>query len=326
MRPAFSVLFLTTLIGVGQGLLIAMVAGQFYFVIGAPDLKASGGYYALGSLIALGFLATGLLASFFHLSHPERGMRAISRWRTSWLSREVILLPLVMGAAFIYGLLHFFDFSPVLLTFGNRKALDLGMAAGFIAAGLAGLLFITTGMIYACVRFIPQWASFWTVVNYLLMGLASGFTLAAAYSGMAGSPFTGFMAVTALGLTLLAGVCRLLSLLRNAKLKNAVTLKSAIGHHHDRIRQISRGFMGGSFNIHEFFHPGKPEMVGRLAYLSLVLAFGVPAGLLASGWFNGGGLILAAAFLIQYIGLLIERWVFFAEGRHIQNLYYQGMA
>jgi DMSO reductase anchor subunit len=326
MRPAFSVLFLTTLIGVGQGLLIAMVAGQFYFVIGAPDLKASGGYYAFGSLIALGFLAAGLLASFFHLSHPERGMRAITRWRTSWLSREVILLPLVMGAAFLYGVLHFFDFSPVLLTFGNRKALDLAMAAGFVAGGLSGLLFITTGMIYACVRFIPQWASFWTVGNYLFMGLASGFTLAAVYSGMMKSPFTSFMVIAALGLTLLAGGCRLWSFIRNAKMKNAVTLKSAIGHHHDRIRQISRGFMGGSFNIEEFFHPGKPEMVGRLAYLSLILAFGLPAGLLASAWLGGGVAVLAAAFVIQYLGLFIERWVFFAEGRHIQNIYYQGMA
>jgi DMSO reductase anchor subunit len=231
-----------------------------------------------------------------------------------------------MGAAIIYGVLHFFDFSPVLLTFGNRKALDLAMAAGFIAAGLAGLLFITTGMIYACVRFIPQWASFWTVVNYLLMGLASGFTLAAAYSGIMKSPFTSFMVTAALGLTLLAGASRLWSFLRNAKMKTALTLKSAIGHHHDRIRQISRGFMGGSFNTEEFFHPGNPEMVGRLAYLSLILAFGIPAGLLASGWLGGGVAVLIVAFITQYLGLLIERWVFFAEGRHIQNLYYQGMA
>lgn len=29
------------------------------------------------------------------------------------------------------------------------------------------------------------------------------------------------------------------------------------------------------------------------------------------------------AFLVQYVGLLAERWHFFTEGKHPQNLYYQ---
>ena len=32
------------------------------------------------------------------------------------------------------------------------------------------------------------------------------------------------------------------------------------------------------------------------------------------------------AFLTQYLGLLIERWYFFVEARHPQNLYYQSIA
>jgi len=35
---------------------------------------------------------------------------------------------------------------------------------------------------------------------------------------------------------------------------------------------------------------------------------------------------LASAFLLQYAGLLAERWYFFAEARHPQNLYYQAIA
>jgi DMSO reductase anchor subunit len=33
--------------------------------------------------------------------------------------------------------------------------------------------------------------------------------------------------------------------------------------------------------------------------------------------------LLAAAFLTQYVGLLMERWFFFAQANHPQNLYYQ---
>jgi DMSO reductase anchor subunit len=29
------------------------------------------------------------------------------------------------------------------------------------------------------------------------------------------------------------------------------------------------------------------------------------------------------AFPVQYLGLLAERWLFFAQARHPQNLYYQ---
>src|SRR6185295_4384679 len=92
MRPAFSVVFFTTLIGAGQGLFVALwlleAAGRF----GGAPLQA-GRFYALGGLIALALLAAGFTASFFHLGRPERAWRTAAMWRTSWLSREVIVLP-----------------------------------------------------------------------------------------------------------------------------------------------------------------------------------------------------------------------------------------
>jgi DMSO reductase anchor subunit len=33
--------------------------------------------------------------------------------------------------------------------------------------------------------------------------------------------------------------------------------------------------------------------------------------------------LLGLAFILQYIGLLAERWFFFAQANHPQNLYYQ---
>ena len=82
MHPAFSVIFLTTLIGAGQGLFLALYTGQLYSVIKVLPSQDSANFYAYGSLIAVGLLLLGLLASFFHLGHPERAWRSASQWRT----------------------------------------------------------------------------------------------------------------------------------------------------------------------------------------------------------------------------------------------------
>ncbi len=326
MRPAFSVLFLTTLAGIGQGLLVALVAGQWYFVIGTGQSVESSAFYADGALLALAFLGLGLFASFFHLANPQRAWRSATRWRTSWLSREVLLLPAVMGVAALYAAVQWFGLKPVLLTFSNQKSLDLTMAVGFVAAGAALVLFVATGMIYACVRFIREWASSWTVINFIVLGLASGFTCGTLYAAWVGSLLTDFMVVGALAFTLLGLATRGWQAWRNRRLKPRSTLKSAIGIRHEPIRQLTQGFLGQSFNTTEFFAPGGADAVKALTAAFLFLAFALPAALLAGGWATGERAFFIAAFVIQYSGLLAERWVFFAQGRHVQNLYYQARA
>lgn len=310
MKPAFSVIFLTTLIGAGQGLLIALTAGQLYAGGG------SGGFYALGGALALALLCLGLVASVFHLSNPQRGWRAATRWRTSWLSREVILLPALCGLAFLYAVIHAFGWAPVVIRLGNGAALDLPLVLGLLVTLASLALFVCTGMIYACVRFIRQWASGWTVVNYLMMGLASGFTLAAAYAQLQDNALAGFLSGSAALLTLLALATRAFQLWQNAIGQPRSSLKSAIGVHHAQIRQVTQGFMGSSFNTVEFVAPGGAETVKGLSVFFLAVAFVAPAALLLAG-------LPVLAFLCQYVGLLAERWVFFAAGSHVQNLYYQ---
>jgi DMSO reductase anchor subunit len=82
--------------------------------------------------------------------------------------------------------------------------------------------------------------------------------------------------------------------------------------------------MGGSFNTREFFHGRPREVVRAFRWALLVLVFPVPALLIAASAPSAAG--LAAAFLLQYAGLLAERWYFFAEAKHPQNLYYQAIA
>jgi DMSO reductase anchor subunit len=289
MKPAWSVVLFTTLAGAGQGLFLALVAG-----------RASGSLAAAGSAASLLLLAGGLAASFFHLGHPERAWRSAAMWRTSWLSREVILLPVFMAAVFAWGAAHYLGVSE-----GITFPLGIG------AALLAVALFVCTGMIYTCLRFLQEWHTPLTVVNYALLGTASGLTLAAV------------LQPSYVPAALLAGavayLMRIASLARNARLRPRSTLASAIGVKHPRIAQIAQGAMGGSFNTREFFHGRPREAMRAVRWTFLALLFPVPAALLFSGQET-------LAFALQFAGLLAERWYFFAEARHPQNLYYQAIA
>jgi DMSO reductase anchor subunit len=323
MHPAFSVIFLTTLIGVGQGLFLALYTGQVYTVFHVLSAQGDSRFYAFGSLAALAFLVGGLIASFFHLGRPERAWRSISKWRTSWLSREVIVLPAFMGCVFLYGVAHWLGWSAPLFTIGETLQVDFIMAIGAIGTLLCFALFISTGMIYACLRFLQEWHSPLTVINFILLGGASGFTFATAYAGLAAPQLVGFYGKWAIIILLLALVSRLASLIRNCRLKPKSTLQSAIGIRHSQIAQQAQGAMGGSYNTREFFHGKSQRLQRSVKWLFVVLTFALPLPLLAVGLSSASAGVLLAAFAVQYAGLVAERWFFFVQANHPQNLYYQ---
>jgi DMSO reductase anchor subunit len=278
VKPAWSVILLTTLIGAGQGLFLAVFAVN-------PGKEIT----LLATALVLVLTAAGLAASFFHLGHPERAWRSAAMWRTSWLSREVIVLPLFMALAAAYGLTN-------------------SIVVGWLAAIACVALFVCTGMIYACLKFLQEWHSPLTVLNFALLGTASGLTLAAALE-----PRYVLAAVVA---TIVAAAGRIASLARNARLKPRSSLQSAIGIKHPRIAQKAQGAIAGSFNTREFFHGRGPLALRNVKWLFIAAAFIVPAALLLAG-------LPAAAFVVQFGGLLAERWFFFAQANHPQNLYYQ---
>ncbi len=308
MNPAFSVIFLTTLIGAGQGLFLALICAEQGIFDSRPSLGAT--FFIVGDCLALAFLVTGLIASFFHLGHPERAWRAVAMWRTSWLSREVIVLPVFMAVVALHGWCHF--------TVNSHAS-----AIGLLGAVLCLALFYITAMNYVCIKFLQEWATPLTLVNYTLLGCASGFTLATLLATATLPSLAPALARWALVLTVIAAVARIASLVRNAKLRPKSTLQSAIGIRHPRIVQKAQGFMGSSFNTREFFHGQSRGRVQSIKWAFLLLAFVMPALLLAGGGAERNAAIAGFAFVIQYIGLLAERWFFFAQANHPQNLYYQ---
>ena len=310
MRPAFSVIFLTTLIGAAQGLFFALYGAELT-LLSQTDAAAGRQFLFLGSLVALVLTGLGLIASFFHLGRPERAWRSATMWRTSWLSREVIALPLFMLGLFVYGSAQYLGWTQTVLI-------------GAVTALISLALFVCTAMIYASVRFLQEWASPLTLLNYLLLGCASGLTLATLLAALLGMPdLVPPYALAAIGLTLLAAVSRGASLVRNARLKPKSSLQSAIGIKHPRIVQKAQGFMGGSFNTREFFHGQSASLLRSVKWVFLLLVFPMPLLCLALALSSSSTALLLAAFALQYLGLLAERWYFFAQANHPQNLYYQ---
>ena len=310
MNPAFSVIFLTTLSGAGQGLLLAIFGIEIAAALNLLVIGNTTTLFISGSLISLLLTGLGLIASFFHLGHPERAWRAAAMWRTSWLSREVIALPLFMAAVFAYGCAHYFGWGATLII-------------GALTTVLCLALFICTGMIYACIRFLQEWASPLTLVNYFLLGSASGFTLATALAAFVEPGLIKPLAILAIVFTAMGLVMRVASLMRNSRIKPKSSLQTAIGVHHPRIVQKSQGFMGGSYNTREFFHGQTPLFLRSIKWIFLTFAFAVPLLLLSLGLSSVSAGLFSAVFIVQYAGLIAERWFFFAQANHPQNLYYQ---
>jgi DMSO reductase anchor subunit len=259
------------------------------------------------------FSALGLLASFFHLGHPERAWRAAAMWRTSWLSREVIALPLFLGTTFAW-------------TLGQAAGSTATRGIGLLAALACLALFVCTAMVYASVRFLQEWASPFTLVNYTLLGAASGATLSTALAAFGAPALVPGYGAAALVLTALAWLARALSLRRNARLKPRSTLQTAIGIRHPKITQRAQGFTGSSFNTREFFHGRSSAALHSVKWGFLLGAFALPLALLGLGLAQASAVLLATAFAVQYLGLLAERWFFLAQANHPQNLYYQAVS
>ena len=309
MNPAWSVILLTTLTGAGQGLFLALYAVEIStdFGLAAP---APAQFYTGGSFLAVMLLVAGLAASFFHLGHPERAWRAAAMWRTSWLSREVIVLPAFIAAVIAYGVAH-------------HSAWSASGWIGAIATLLCVALFVCTGMIYACLKFLQEWHTPLTLINLFLLGTASGLMLAAALAAFTAAALVAPLGIAAVIATALALVMRVAALVRNARIKPKSSLQTAIGVKHPRIAQKSQGQMGGSFNTREFFHGRGLRFLRAVKWIFLLLAFALPVLLASIGLVAGMPLLLVSAFIVQYLGLLAERWFFFAQARHPQNLYYE---
>ena len=158
--------------GSGSGLVLAAALG---FLIGVPS--------ALAVAAGLALIGLGLFCVWLEIGRPWRAINVIFHPRTSWMTREALLVPPLMaaGAAAV-----FLDARCVLL------------AAPFAA----GFLYCQARMLHAS-RGIPAWCQNETVPLILATGLAEGTGL---FLVIAGAPTT--MIAAALAAAVLREIAR----------------------------------------------------------------------------------------------------------------------
>jgi sulfite dehydrogenase (quinone) subunit SoeC len=302
VNPAWSVIVFTTVAGAAQGLVVVLALARLFGV------EVSAGFESRALGLSLVMLLIGLGSSFLHLGRPERAWRAMMMWRTSWLSREVIVLPAFIAAVAVWWWLGAATPAAWLLL-----CLVLSLA-----------LWWCTAMIYACLRFIAEWAHPLTNAGFVLIGLSSGAILAGALAALGGeAALLRALAPWALVATVAAWAVRFMALRRNATLVPKSTLQSATGIRSAKLKQTSMGMSAGAFNTREFFHGRTAAVLKQVKLACIVLAFALPTVLLLWAQTGPGAAPWLLALLLQAPGLLAERWFFFAQARHPQNLYYQ---
>ena len=311
MNPAPSIVFFTVASGAGYGLL-------FWLGLLRPlgHVPQSAGFGAAACGLALVLVMLGLLSSTAHLGRPERAWRALSQWRSSWLSREGVAAVATFAPASLF----------FIALIGGNDALAGPM--GVLSAIGAAITVYCTGMIYASLKTIRQWHHPLVTPGYLLFGAFSGAALLAMLAA-----FWGAAATPAAIAALLGAAAYILKRAYWSSVDAAppvATAESATGLGFiGKVRPLDPPHTETNYLLREMaFRIGRVH-AQRLRVIAGIAGFVAPAALLALALIMGGmaaGLFAVAAVALSVLGLLAERWLMFAEATHTVTLYYGGEA
>jgi len=308
MHPALSVIFFTTATGAGYGML-------FWLGLFVPfNLLPADRVFAPASLaLSLVLVTAGLISSTFHLGHPERAWRAVSQWRSSWLAREglVALLTYVPAVLLGVGLVVF------------RSVGGIWAICGVLAALGAAATVVCSAYIYRSLKPIQRWANAWVPPNYLALAAMTGALWLAALAAVfhIERPAIAWLAVA---LVLPAALLKLGYWRYIDSTSSISTAESATGLA-GPVRQLDPPHTSENYLLKEMGFRIARKHAARLRRIAFVVAFVLPLafevlGLTADGIFQRA--LFAAAAPLATLGVLVERWLFFAEAKHTVMLYY----
>ena len=310
MHPPLSIVFFTTSSGAGFGLLTLLG-------LSAPLglLPPNEGFGCVALAVAGFFAAGGLGSSVFHLGRPERAWRAFSQWRSSWLSREGILAMLTLLAAAIFGLGW--------VLFSATQGL-IGLC-GLVTAGLAAATIYCTGMIYASLRPIHQWHNHWVVPNYFALALMSGCLVLDLLIRLWSGRYAGIALLTLI-VVLVAWWMkeRYWELIDTTSARSTVASATSLGSR-GRVRMIESPHTEENYLLKEMGFRIARKHRRELRRIARLVGFVVPGFASALGLLLGGvagGIVAGLGVASATLGLVAERWLFFAEAKHTVILYY----
>lgn len=302
MHPAFSVIFFTVSSGAGFGLFALLYLADIFKLGGLATNQI-----VFAGILALVLIAAGLISSTFHLANPKNAWRAVTRFRTSWLSREGVFALAFFPIAVIY----------LGLTWLDAHAFQTSrLTVGGLATLLAWVTVFSTGMIYACLKTIRQWNTPLVPLNYLALGHFSGALLLLLIAPMESYP------VYVLVLLVFAALLKGVYYFWIRSVPGASTIQTATGFTRAQVKLLDAGHTHGTFLTQEFGFQLARRHALALKIFVFTAGFGLPmfglAGLLGEVNQTMAALVGTSAIL----GLLAERWLFFAEARHVVNLYH----
>lgn len=310
MHPAYSVIIFTSSSGAGYGLLMWLALAR---LTGAWEISPV--VAVVACLVALALITTGLLSSTFHLGHPERSWRAFTQWRSSWLSREGVLAVLTYPAALVFTAGWIWE--------GVSASLMLAAACATLLLSLATVY--STSMIYASLKTIPRWSNGFVPPVYLVFSLASGgllFAVALSASGMASMATMILLLLVLLGAWLTKWYYW--RFIDGQKVESDSGTATGLGHL-GKVTQLESPHTSENYLLKEMGYQVARKHAAKLRRYALILGMIVPAVLLLAAGKADGALQVAAliaALVTGFAGIVVERWLFFAEARHLVTLFY----
>lgn len=316
MHPAFSVIVFSTLSGAGYGLL-ALIA---LALLGeAAPVRALLWLLAL----ALVLVTVGLLSSLGHLGKPLRAWRAFSQWRTSWLSREGVAAVATYPPALVVGA------ALLVQTMGPDAAMPVSRGSGWSVAAAVLVVIgavatvVCTAMIYASLKPIPAWRHRLVLPGYLVFALLGGAGAMAAAVALTGAEARGWAGLFALA-AVAAAAMKLRYWHELDTTDIAFTRGDAVGLPTREVSVFERPHTQGNYLTREMGFVLARRHAARLRVIALVLFGAAPLVAVVTAWWLPplAALTLPAAALASLLGILVERWLFFAQARHMVTLYY----
>ncbi len=307
MHPSKSIIFFTVISGTGYGIFIGLLFNMIFI-----NISYSFEYKLFLSCSSFLMVSIGLLSSTFHLGHPERAWRAFSQWKTSWLSRE--------------GLAAIITFIPMICFYFFWIMNFKGQLYLLLITNILSIITIfCTGQMYASLKTIPAWNNILVTPIYILNGITLGALFVYSINFYFNYNFDLFEKFVCM-ILIINFIIKIVYWISIRK-KSNTNIKSAVGIKSKDISFFEGPHTGKNFLTTEMVNSLSKQNGNFLRIVFCILTFITPLYMINQySSLVADQLIIKLSmlfvFILALLGMLIERYLFFIQSKHVVSLYY----